>query len=252
MSEKKPCEVTLKASTRKSIIISAVSVVVTSVLLIFIFNILTNRKIALFFTKPRKQKNIVLEYLLIKKKVRLIKKGLKAAMIKRKAKINRWGQLTRKETEYYASVLSIAQHYENLDVLGFIANTSGESEFNKLCKSKAKTPAYGLNQIIVVTFKEFRGITPVLYNIFSVYHNTQIGVRYWLHCRERLRKVLGRKPTVAMISMGYNCGINGLIKDIRRGKNWKRYLPKETRKHGRKIKFYYDNYKKGNYEVYFK
>ena len=181
-----------------------------------------------------------------------IEKAMMEVREKNNCGISKNNRLTCKEFEQYVSWLYVYQYQYGLDPLGFIANTCGETAWNKNNISSAM--ALGLNQVMDRTwqlidywaFADFRR-----HNRFDVYFNTRNGLHYWLICRNLLEKELNREAKIKEIAMAYNCGTRRVIQAIK--KNNLNLLPAETIKHGKKVQWYYDKIKNNdlkNFEWY--
>jgi hypothetical protein len=255
---KKPCKVTVKAANKHSIIMAITSVIVTSILFIVIIlplsqnitlNKINDKKENMIFAARMDMAKKTVDYQEILREIKSIEKNL---VIMKKLKYNltswSWNRLSDKEFEYTAAHMYFYKVRHHIDWVGFAANRTTESEWNKNCKSRVG--ARGTDQLMPITFIEMnkRLCKYGNYSIYSVYHNTEAGLHNWFNCREFLTYKLGRKPTVREISMAYNMGETGFIKSYRNG-NKKQNYSFETWRHGIKVEWYYNHYKNGKYDV---
>jgi hypothetical protein len=186
---------------------------------------------------------------LIKKEIMSIeKKFLEKRKDKWGIKYNKHTRLTDVDFTDTAAHLYFYAIRWNVDWLAYMANRTTESEWNK--HTRSRVGAIGVDQLMPETFRHMNRALGKFgnINITSVYHNTEAGLHNWMLSRNYLRKELKRDPTIREISMAYNMGEYGFIRSYRNG-NKKRNYPFETWRHGFKVEWYYNNYKKGNYYV---
>jgi len=164
------------------------------------------------------------------------------------------GKPTMSETEiedYNLEIFKAKRAGDLPDADWFRANSVAESELNP--RSYSKAGAIGINQLMKDTSKWVCTSLLSIYDdvdIWNVKMNTRIAIRYWIFIRRYLRFNLGRQPTPVEIAMGYNCGHTAVLRAIISG-DPEEYLPRETIKHGNKVKFYKESYEKKNYAQWY-
>jgi soluble lytic murein transglycosylase-like protein len=136
------------------------------------------------------------------------------------------------------------------------AIVAAESEFSpeKIGRySNGVEVAYGLMQNTKDAFKEMNERVLFKYdnvNIMNVGDNTEVGLAYLRQCNSELKhRFKNKKITFKQIAWAYNTGIAGAIKYVASGE--KRFLMEETKEYGEKVMFYYTNYCKGNFKVWY-
>jgi hypothetical protein len=190
------------------------------------------------------------EYMLMKERIKEIERGLRSKMLMYGKEYSQKRRLTDSEFDDYITPVYIGKILDGLNVDLFIANTAGESQFNKKACSSEK--AKGINQIMPYTFRWIN--QHVLfkfkkYDIYDVFDNTEASVKYWIFNKRLLESRLDRKSKPIERAWAYNCGADPVIKAVISG-NFKEYLPRETITHGKKVIFYYTNYNKGIHAVW--
>jgi hypothetical protein len=153
--------------------------------------------------------------------------------------------------DYVTELLRNKQSGDLPDWEWFRANTVAESEMNPKAYSSAK--AYGLNQLMKPTAMWVADSMLSIFgdvDLWNVRLNTKIAIRYWVFIRRYLAKNIGRQPTPIEISWAYNVGHTAALRAINSG-DPENFLPKETLDHGKKVKYYKENYSKRNYKVWY-
>lgn len=255
----KPCPVTFRASMISSIVLCFLTVIVTC--LIFVLFIWPITKKRLFDLMHEQQNSIHLvsqygtlekkaEYELMLKEIIEIEKNVVEARKEKNFPLSFWKRLTKKEFEDITTLLYISKQIDGIDWRGYISNICGENGWDKISVSSAG--AEGLNQIMNPTFQHMNYCLGKFgtYDIKNVYHNTQAGIKYWIMCRNYLREKLNREPTIREIAIGYNCGYELAALSLKQ-KNSDWYLPGESKYHGNKVEFFYNNILKGNFKVWY-
>jgi soluble lytic murein transglycosylase-like protein len=161
-----------------------------------------------------------------------------------------WGRVGEKSLKKYSKLLAYYKLSRNLDPIKFMSITSSETFWD--CSVTSKMGAMGLSQIMPETAKEMNVKVLFKYgsvNMYNVENNTEACICYYLKCREDLKFNLRREPTFKEIAAAYNGGLTRARRVFTKKLNIKYFLPKETQDYMEKAQFFYDNYKKGNYNV---
>lgn len=132
--------------------------------------------------------------------------------------------------EVFEYCRALWEYKDSFYVVYFIANTAQETGFTRYCTSYAG--AKGLNQVMPETF---RWIAPEfkVSEITDVYANTVAGLRYWRYSLRRIR-LARRTVSLEALCSAYNQGVEGHL--------YRKWAPRETRMHKRKVRFYYDRF----------
>ncbi|MCK4260039.1 MAG: lytic transglycosylase domain-containing protein [Halanaerobiales bacterium] len=190
------------------------------------------------------------EYSMLLRETKMMERGLRSKLLLYGKEYNISKRLTSDEFEQYVTILYIYKIIHGINVNLIRANTASESLFNTRALSSAG--ARGVNQLMMYTFKWVNNNLLYKYDkndIWDVYDNTEACLQYWLFNKKLLASQLKRKPKSYEMAWAYNCGATEAIKAIVSGKP-SEYLSKETVTHGKKVMFYYKNYRKNKYNVY--
>jgi soluble lytic murein transglycosylase-like protein len=144
---------------------------------------------------------------------------------------------------------NVPSDFENF----IFAIISAEVLWGKNCKSHAG--AMGLFQLMPNTvLSSWRycllkpGI-PSHKDIYNVNNNSKMGLAHVIYVRNRFKKHTGSLPDYKLWAMSYNYGQNGLPLLYKKYGLVRKYYCHETWHYGRKVMFYYENYKNGKYNV---
>lgn len=189
-------------------------------------------------------------YLMILKKTHAIEKEIhqKMAICGRNVKDRK--RLTLAEKEDYATCVYVGKVYYDIDENLSLAITSAESDWNK--KAMSSRRAMGLWQVLESTFDWINEIKLDKYgnhDIWNVFNNSEVAVRYIYFIKRTLRYQLGRDPNIIEIAWGYHAGKQGALSAIVSGKPEK-VLGDESIEYGKKVTFYYKQYKDYNYSAW--
>lgn len=185
----------------------------------------------------------------LKSEVREAMNGLRREMARHVRPSRRAVMMNDEELESYSIILYQMSVLDNEDPYGFLANTAVETGFNK--RAVSKSDAKGINQMMPYMFDRMNESLMKYgkYDIFNVYHNTEAATRLWVQNKRMLEYSIKRPVTIEEVSWAYNAGFLVAINAMR-SKDPKNYLPNETYWHGKKVMFYYTNYKNGNFDVW--
>jgi len=189
-------------------------------------------------------------YLVLLKKVKLIEKGLHQTKAICGKRISDKKRITTKEKEDYSACVYLGKVIYGLDEDLMLSITSAESEWNK--KAYSHRGAKGLWQLLKRTFNWVNQVKLdkfKTYNMYSIYHNSEAAVRYMSFSYNTMEHILNRKPTPEEQAWAYHAGTDGAIDAIVSG-DPENTLSSDTLEHGKKVLFYYRNYKDGNYSVW--
>lgn len=228
----------------------------------YIFWIATTGKI----TNLIEARGIIAKYNLLEKSVeyRDTEKIIMMCMAGMEKRLRVWGEmyssdrrLTQSEIEQIASLIYMYKKTENRGdnfdkfILALIAS---ESQFDK--KAVSAMNARGIMQLMPDTFKWMNLNRRWMFeyiDIENVYHNVECGILYTLFCEKYLKSKLERTPSLKEISYAYNMGHHAAPDAIKASYKTKRtndYMAQETIKYGDKLMYYYTNYCKEKYDVY--
>ncbi len=192
----------------------------------------------------------------IEKKVMNCANGMEKILKKRYEMYSEDKKINVLDVECIASQMYIYRKINNKDEnfdFVMLSVMAAESEFNK--KSSSPKGARGIMQLMPTTFKWIVKDKLFVFenvDIENVYYNVEAGIWYWIFCENYLKSLMKRKPTLKEIGYAYNGGHNSVPWEILTEKNIYYYVSQESREYGDKINFYYTNYIKDKYDVYYK
>jgi hypothetical protein len=159
-------------------------------------------------------------------------------------------KLNEKQMGAYVSLLCFYNVKYNRDPYISIAITAAESEFDPTKISPMY--AYGLNQIIKTTYKEVNWrMRKGSGDIMDVYNNTDAALYHQYDTERSLCEEFNiEKITVRQLACAYNGGIKRACRAMAANRYDNEVLPLETIGYMEKVFFYYTNYKKGNFKVW--
>lgn len=259
----KICKHTRKSSIRRSVILSCVlSITVCLIVFVFIFSPLMKSVISAEFENKEKTHSLLathyyfaskIKYEELFSKIKKIEYGANQVRKMYGISLPRWKRCSVSELQAYSSLIFYFSYRHKLQPEEFAAITSAENYWDKVRRSRAG--AVGLNQVMPDTFDLIwrRALhnykKPNRYTRVNVFNNTEVGLHYYTDCRNQLKSLLKRKPTVREVAMCYNGGFNRISKALIAYGLKKEYYPRESWYYGMKVEFYYKSYKKNKFFV---
>jgi hypothetical protein len=235
--------------------------IITAVLFIFymIFNMVNNLSLSAdeFVKKSLKYGlyNSPMEFELMKRETQEMISGINE--VSRKYGQCNNDKLSDKQLGEYVSLLVFYKYKLGVDTLLFRSITATESEFypEKISRTNGVPIAYGLNQVTKMTYNIVNHEGLLKYDrddkIMDVYCNTEAAIFFLYNNQQKLKKFLNiDKVSSKLLSYSYNGGLFATYKAALAG-DFERKLGDETLEYWDKVKFYYDNYSKKNYKVWY-
>jgi len=160
-------------------------------------------------------------------------------------------KINTKQIGEYVSLLCFYKIRYNNDTYLSMAITAAETEFDPTKISKKH--AHGLNQIIPSTYREVnQRMNKDNYDIMDVYHNTDAALYYIYDTQKSLRRELKlERITIRQMAIAYNAGIKVAYDAMSINQYDNETLPKDTLRYMDIVEFYYTNYIRGNFKVWY-
>lgn len=160
-------------------------------------------------------------------------------------------KINQKQIGQYVSLLCFYKIRYDINPYLMMSITASESEFDPTKISKKY--AYGLNQLIKPTYREVNWrMNKANGDIMDVYNNTDAALYYIYDVSKSLCEEFGlEKLTLRQISVAYNGGIKRAYNAIAYNQYDNQILPLETIEYADKVQFYFTNYTKGKFDVWY-
>ncbi len=161
-------------------------------------------------------------------------------------------KLDEKQLGQYVSLVCFYKAKYDRDPYLVMAITAAESEFDPTKISRSG--AMGVQQMMPITFREMnRKLCKYRdCNILDVYDNTDASLFFMYDVEKSLCREFGLASlTIRQLACAYNGGINRAYKSMKASRYDAFMLPGETIEYMDKVVFYYTNYKKGNFRVWY-